>query len=209
MGDPTFSRGPIGWIDEDAMGKVIAGMTMSLDGFVADRDGKAGRLYPDLTALQGTAYMDAEVEATGAVLMGKRTFEMGDPDSYVGNYEFQVPLFVLTHAPPEVAPKQDDRLTFTFVTDGVESAIAQAKAAAGDKAVQVVGGPGVIQQLLRAGLVDELSVDVMPVLLGEGLRLFDGEDLERIQLEKIGVQEVGARTSLRFRVKEVGAGPRP
>jgi len=67
------------------MAKVILGMTTSLDGYVADQDGRAGRLYPDLAALQGTAYMNAVMEETGAVLMGKRTFEMGDPDSYVGN----------------------------------------------------------------------------------------------------------------------------
>jgi riboflavin biosynthesis pyrimidine reductase len=67
--------------------------------------------------------------------------------------------------------------------------------------VQVVGGPNAIRQLLRAGLVDELRVDVMPVLLGAGLRLFGSNGLDRIRLEKIGVQEVGARTSLTFRVK--------
>ena len=83
--------------------KVIAGMTTSLDGFVADRDGSASRLYPDLAALRETAYMKGLIEETGAVLMGKRTFEMGDPDSYVGDYEFQVPIFVLTHNPPQVA----------------------------------------------------------------------------------------------------------
>ena len=158
-------------------------------------------LYTDLAALQGTAYMNGLIDETGAVLMGKRAFEMGDPDSYVGNYEFQVPIFVLTHDPPAVAPKQDERLTFTFVTDGVESAVAKAKAAAGDKAVQVIGGASVIQQLLRAGLVDELHVDIMPVLLGAGLRLFE-TGLDRLALEKIDVQEIGARTSLRFRVKK-------
>jgi hypothetical protein len=78
---------------------VIAGMTTSLDGFVTEAAGSAGRLYRDLDALRGTAYMNAAIEATGAVLMGRRTFEMGDPDSYVGNYEFQVPIFVLTHHP--------------------------------------------------------------------------------------------------------------
>lgn len=144
------------------MAKVIVGMTTSLDGFVADRSGSAGRLFPDLAALQGTAYMNETIEATGAVLMGRRTFEMGDPDSFVGNYEFQVPIFVLTHHPPTTPPKQDEHLTFTFVSDDVASAIEQAKAAAGDKAVQVVGGPSVINQLLLANLVDELHVDVMP-----------------------------------------------
>jgi len=179
-------------------------MTISLDGFVADESGSAGRLYTDLAALQDTSFMNGLIAETGAVLMGKRAFEMGDPDWYVGNYEFQVPIFVLTHHPPAVAPKQDDRLTFTFVTDGVESAVAQAKAAAADKAVQVIGGASIIQQLLRAGLVDELSVDVMPELLGAGLRLFENGSLERITLEKIDVQEIGARTSLRFRVKKGG-----
>lgn len=77
----------------------------------------------------------------------KRAFEMADPDTYVGEYEFQVPIFVVTHEPPTVMPKQDDRLTFTFVTDGVESAVEQAKAAARDKAVQVVGGVSVTRQI--------------------------------------------------------------
>src|SRR6266550_5805234 len=183
------------------MAKVILGMTTSLDGFVADQDGRAGRLYPDLAALSGTAYMNDLIEETGAVLMGKRTFEMGDPDSYVGNYEFQVPIFVLTHHPPRVAPKQDEHLTFTFVTDGVHNAVAQAKSAAGEKVVQVVGGASVAQQLLDAELVDELQVDIMPVFLGTGRRFFDNASLERVRLEKIDTVEIGARTSLRFRVK--------
>jgi hypothetical protein len=119
------------------MAKVVVGMTTSLDGFVADRDGSAGRLYPDLAALRGTDYMNALIAETGAVLMG-RTFEMAeDPDSDVGNYEFQGPS---SCRPTACAgrPKQDEHLTFTFVTDGVEPAIDQARAAAGDKAVQVV-----------------------------------------------------------------------
>jgi len=71
---------------EAPLAKVIVGMTISLDGFVADQNGNAGRLYPDLAALRYTAYMKDAIEQTGAVLMGRRTFEMGDPDSYVGNY---------------------------------------------------------------------------------------------------------------------------
>jgi dihydrofolate reductase len=177
-------------------------MTISLDGFLADQSGKAGRLYPDLAVLKHTAYMKDTIEQTGAVLMGRRTFEMGDHDSYVGNYEFQVPIFALTHHPPSVAPKQDQHLTFTFVTDGVESAVAQAKAAARDKAVQLAGGVSIAQQLLDAGLVDELHVDIMPVILGIGLRSFESSSLERVRLEKISVREVGARTSLRVRIKQ-------
>jgi dihydrofolate reductase len=184
------------------MGRVIVGMTISLDGFVADKDGNVERLYPDLAALRDTAYMKTMIAETGAVLMGRKTFAMGDPDEYVGNYEFQVPIFVVTHRPPRVAPKQDEHLTFTFVTDGVGSALAQARAAAGDKAVVVVGGVNVSQQLLNAGLVDELHIDVMPVLLGEGLRFFDGTDLKHVQIEKTEIEEIGARTALRFRVKK-------
>jgi dihydrofolate reductase len=182
------------------MARVIVSMTTSLDGFVADLGGSAARLYPDLAALRDTAYMKAAIEETGAVLMGRRTFEMGDPDEYVGTYEFQVPIFVLTHHPPATAPKQDERLTFTFVTDGVQSAVAQATAAAGSRAVCVVGGPEVARQLLTAGLADELHVDVMPVLLGSGLRFLDHATLGRVQLAKLGVHEEGARTSLRFRI---------
>lgn len=182
------------------MGKVIAGMTMSLDGFVADADGKVDRLYADFADLRESAYMAATIAATGAVLMGRKTFEMGDPDSWVGTYEFQVPIFVLTHHPPRVPPQQDDRLTFTFVQDGAASAVTQARAAAGDKAVQVVGGVNVIQQLLPAGLVDELHIDVMPLFLGDGLRLFGHGDLGRIDLETIAVESVGQRTGLRYRI---------
>ena len=173
---------------------------MSLDGFVTDEDGSAASLYPDLQALRGTPYMQAAIDQTGAVLMGRKTFAMADPDSYVGEYEFQVPIFVVTHEPPARPPEQDERLTFTFVTDGLESAVRQATTAAGDKAVQVVGGPSLIAQLLQVGLVDELCVDVMPVLLGSGLRLFEDGGLERVRLEKSDVQEVGGRTSLSFRV---------
>ena len=185
------------------MAKVIVGMTLSLDGFVADRNGSADALYPDLAALRDTPYMKALIEETGAVLMGRRTFDMADdPDWYVGNYEFQVPIFVLTNEPPPVTPRQDDHLTFTFVTDGLESAVTRATAAAGDKAVTVVGGARVAQQLLLAGLVDELQVDFMPVVLGEGLRFFESTGAARIQLEKTDVHDVGARTSLRFRVRK-------
>ena len=181
------------------MAWVIAGMTVSLDGFVADAAGSAAALYPDLEALQDSPYMKAMQDQTGAVLMGRRTFEMaGDPDSYADTYELQVPIFVLTHTPPAVAPKRNERLFFTFVTDGVESAVAQAAEAAGERDVTVVGGVDLNRQLLAAGLVDELHVDVMPVLLGSGLRLFDGTP--PLLLEKLGVEEAGARTSLRFRV---------
>ena len=186
------------------MTRVIAGMTVSLDGFIEDADGSAGALYTDLADLQDTTYMKAMQDETGAVLMGRRTFDMGgDPDSWADEgYEFQVPIFVVTHTAPPVAPKGTDRLSFTFVTDGVEAALTRARDAAGDLAVTVVGGADLTGQLLSAGLVNELRVDVMPLLLGAGRRLFDG--VGPLTLEKLGVDEVGARTTLRFRV--VGRG---
>jgi len=165
------------------MGRVIAGMTMSLDGFVEDADGSSGPLYEDVDVLGTSDYMKAMQEETGAVLMGRRTFEMGgDPDSWADEgYEFQVPIVVVTHNPPERSPKGTDRLSFTFVTEGLEVAVARAAEAAGDRAVTVVGGADVTRQLLAAGLVDELRVDVMPVLLGAGLPLSAGVGHRRLE----------------------------
>jgi dihydrofolate reductase len=183
------------------MARVIAGMTISLDGYVEDADGSADALYSDLAALGDSAYMKAIQAETGAVLMGRRTFAMaGDPDTYADTYELQVPIFVVTHEPPATPPKRNERLFFTFVTDGIEAAVARAAAAAADRAVTVVGGPDLIGQLLRARLVDELSIDVMPVLLGAGKRLFDQLPDGRIALEMLGVEQVRARTILRFGV---------
>lgn len=183
------------------MAHVIAGMTVSVDGFVADSSGSTGGLYVDLAAMQSTGYMQAMIAETGAVVMGRNTFGMAeDPDWYAGNYEFQTPIFVVTSEAPRRIPKQDANLTFTFVTDGPAAAIAQAKAAAGDLSVTVVGGPGLIGWLLEAGLVDELRVDVMPVLLGSGTRFLDHVAPAGLHLDKLSVTEVGARTSLRFAV---------
>ena len=112
-----------------------------------------------------------------------------------------VPIFVLTHEIPKRLPKQTDKLTFTFVTDGIESAIRQARAAAGDRDVTVIGGARTAQQCLRAGLADELHIDIMPVLLRSGLRLFEDIGTAQLQLERSTVVELPAgRTHLRFRV---------
>jgi hypothetical protein len=98
------------------MARLIAGMTISLDGFVADANGSAAALYPDLGELQDTPYMKAMQDETGAVLMGRRSLEMAeDPDAYADSYELQVPILVVTHTPPPVPPKRNERLYFTFV----------------------------------------------------------------------------------------------
>lgn len=104
------------------MGNVIIGATLSLDGFMNDRHGEVSRLYPDLEALRRTEMLQEEIQATGAVVMGRRAYDMAQGD--LTDYEYQVPIFVLTHHIPEQAPKgENDRLTVTFVTDGIQSAI--------------------------------------------------------------------------------------
>lgn len=184
------------------MGKVILGMTMSLDGFINDRNGSVAALYPDLAALRDTEPLSESIRNTGAVVMGRNSYAMADdPDWFAGNYEYQVPIFVLTHKPPEKHPKETDDLTFNFVTDGIENAIRKAKAAAGDKDVNVIGAASTAQQCLKAGLADELHVDIMPVLLGGGLRPFEDIDAQQVQLERTKVMELPAgRIHIEFRV---------
>ena len=181
------------------MARVVAGMMMSLDGFVNDREGSVAFLYPDLAAMRESESLQEAMLATGAVVMGRRSYDMAGGD-FTG-YELQVPIFVVTHRAPErVAKGENERLTFAFVSDDVASTIAQAKAAAGDKEVTVIGGGSTIQQCLNASLVDELHIDLWPVLLGGGLRLFEQLDTSDIALERISVAETPLVTELRFRI---------
>ena len=181
------------------MGNIIIGATMSLDGFMNDRHGDVSRLYPDFEALHRTEMLQEEIRTTGAVVMGRRAYDMAAGD--LTGYEYQVPIFVLTHHVPEQGPKgENDRLKVTFITDGIESAIAKARAAAGDKQVTVVGGANTAQQCLRAGLVDEIHIGIVPVLFGEGLRFFEPLVDEQMQLERTRVFESPTRTDLWFSV---------
>ncbi len=182
------------------MSKVIGGMTISLDGFVNDRNGDVSRLYPDLAALVETEILQESIKKTGAVVMGRHAYDMANGD-FTG-YEFQTPIFVLTHHVPEqVAKGENENLSFTFVTEGIESAVAKAKAAAGDQDIEVIGGANIIQQCLKAKLLDELQIGIMPVILGQGLALFEHLETEQIELEKKQVIESPAgRTDILFRV---------
>jgi len=181
------------------MGNVIIGASMSLDGFMNDRHSEVSRLYPDLEALRRTEMLQEEIRTTGAVVMGRRAYDMAEGD--LTNYEYQVPIFVLTHAVPEQGVKgENDHLTVTFVMDGIESAIEKAKAAAGDKQVMVVGGANTAQQCLRAGLVDEIHIGIVPVLFGAGLRFFEPLVTEQMELERTRIFESPTRTDLWFRV---------
>jgi len=150
--------------------------------------------------------MEEAIANTGAVIMGRRMFSGGEgpwendpnPDAWWGdNPPFHAPVFVLTHHAREKVTKEGGT-TFTFVTDGIESAVTQAKAAAGDKDISVAGGADVIQQCINAGLLDELQIHVAPVLLHSGVRLL--ENLSDIKLEKIRVIDTPAVTHLKFRI---------
>jgi dihydrofolate reductase len=182
------------------MGKVIVGISMSLDGYINDDTGSLSKLYPDFESQEFKDYVNKDVASIGAVIMGRKTVDMaGDLDSYAVDYEYQVPIFVLTHNPPEKHPKENENLTFTFITTGIKDAVEQAKKAAGDKDVVCVGGSDVAMQILNAGLADELHTDIIPVLLKSGTRYFDGLK-EEIELEKIKVFEVGQRTGIQFKI---------
>ena len=184
------------------MAKVVLGITTSLDGFINDRNGSVERLYPDLAHWRDSELGEESIRNTGAVVMGWNTFNMAeDPDSLADNYEYQVPIFVLTHHPPQRKPKETNELTLTFVTNGITSAIEQAKAAARDREVNVFGTASIAEQCLQAGLADELQIDIMPVFLGAGLRPFGDIGIEQLQLERIKVVEApSGRTHLRFRI---------
>jgi dihydrofolate reductase len=184
------------------MGKVIAGMSVSLDGYINDQNGSVEKLYSDFSELRKAPSFQEIIKNTGAAIMGRRVYEMADPFSWANDdYEFQTPIFVLTHMPPAKYPKGNDKLSFTFVTDGIESAISQAKKAAGAKDVQVIGGASTFQQCLNAGLCDEISLDIVAVLLGNGQKIFEQIDFEKIILERIKVEAITQiRTSMTFRL---------
>jgi dihydrofolate reductase len=152
--------------------------------------------------------MKESIAATGAVLMGRRMFSGGegpwedDPvaDGWWGDEPpFGVPVFVLTHHARETVTKNGGT-SYTFVTDGIEAALERARAAAGDRNVAIGGGADVVQQYLRAGLLDEIQIHVAPVLLGGGVRLFGDLDRAPVGLEITRVIESPAVTHVRYRV---------
>ena len=153
-----------------------------------------------------TPVMEGEVAGVGAHIMGRGMF--GPPGGGPWGAEpwpgwwgedppFRKPVFVLTHHAREPLTLSDT--TFTFVTDGIESALEQARRAAGDKDVAIGGGADVINQYLTAGLVDEVELHVVPILLGSGARLFDGVG-PGVRLEQVGVVDAPGVAHLRYRV---------
>jgi dihydrofolate reductase len=200
------------------MSKVVFNITVSLDGYVAGpNDGpdlglgeggerlhdwafelaswrephglEGGETNPSSEVLEG-------MSAAGAVVVGKRMFD--NAHGWGDEPPFHTPVFVLTHTAREPLTKSDT--TFTFVTDGIESAIEQAKAAAGDGDVSIGGGASTAHQALKAGLVDEVQLTVAPVLLGGGVRLFEGLGPDDAEFELVRVIEGPKATHLKYRV---------
>ena len=176
-------------------GKVVVIRAMSLDGFIAGpghaMDWIAGALPADEIREQAAA--------TGAMLVGRRTADVGDrmeaekPGSV--DYPFSGPVFVLTHEPPDPPDP-----AVTFLTGDIGEAVATALDAAGERNLEILGAD-VAGQCLRRGLVDEILVYVLPVLLGDGIR-FSSPGLGRIDLEPVSSTRSGAVTILRFRVRK-------
>jgi len=191
------------------MGKVTASMSMSLDGFIAGPNvsvknpmGNGGErlhdwMFSGKTESEAVAFEEQSFKSTGALVMGRRMFDLG-VEPWGDNPVFHTPVFVLSHRPRETVVKQGGT-TYTFVTDGIESALKQAQAVAGDKDVTVAGGASAIQQFIKAGWLDEIQIHLIPILLGEGTRLFGHLD-KSIELETIQVTETPDVTHLRFRV---------
>jgi dihydrofolate reductase len=185
-------------------------MSMSVDGYIAGPDDKPGnpggdgfmRLHDWFVTSRGELSRPAgpagdlidEINATGAVLAGRRTVEQAG--HWQGNHH-GVPIFVPSHRPPD--PSVASYPSVTYVLDGIESAMAQAKAAAGDRNV-LVHGAYTARTALEAGVLDELQIHQIPVLFGAGRRLFDILP-SRIELEIVRVIDTPDATHIRYRVR--------
>lgn len=179
------------------MSTVVLDMAMTLDGFAAGPNHEFDGLHDWFFASshQDSEVAKASVKGTGAIIMGRRAYDIGEE---VGGYidsPYAVPTFVVTHSAPETAASGTQ--TFTFVTDGVESAVEQAKASANGKLVAINGGADIAQQCLKAGLVDEIYIHLVPLMFGKGIRLFDDFP---IRLELLNTISGPAATHLHYRV---------
>ena len=211
------------------MARLRFNISMSLDGFVAGPNqseenplGEGGeQLHEWVVQLEAwrkahgyeggeinasTPIVDESLENVGATVMGRNMFGGDGPwgeepwDGWWGDEPpFHMPVFIVTHHPREPVVKEGGT-TYTFVTDGIESALEQAQEAAGGKDVALAGGASIAQQYLKAGLIDELELHVVPVLLGGGARLFDNLGDAKVGLECTRVVEAPGVTHLTYRI---------
>ncbi len=203
-------------------GKVFFSVTMSLDGFIAPEsiDDLMGQQWMELQqwvfpqrflrenlklGKGGEEGRDNDIvqetfERTGASVMGKRMFDAGEP-AWPEEAPFRTPVFVVTHT--ERDPwERPGGTTFHFVNDGIEIALDLARAAAGDRDVRIAGGGATILEYINAGLVDEFSIALAPVLFGSGIRLFEGVDATCVALEPIRTEPSPRVTHLTYAVRE-------
>jgi dihydrofolate reductase len=192
----------------DSSGAVVLYVSMSLDGFATGPRGDLSILHSWAfgdTARVMSPIVSAEFFASGAVIIGKRTFDAGE-EPWGDDEVFPMPVIVLAHERRGILVKGGT--TFTFVDDGIESALRHARAAAGGRDVTIMGSPAVAQQFLNAGLVDELELHVVSVLLGDGTPLFAPLTRGPIELERIRLIESAGITHLRYRVvRQVHSSP--
>jgi dihydrofolate reductase len=188
-------------------------VSMSLDGFITGPGegvgnplgDDAGRLHDWMFGAKTGADADVLDELyarTGAILMGRRMFDVG-VEPWGDPPPFQMPVFVLTHEAREPLPRRGGT-TYVFVTDGIEAGLEHASAAAGEKDVGIWGGAKIMRQYLKAGLLDEMQIHLVPVLLGDGVRLFEDLGPGRIELERTRVIQTPGATHLRFTVAKRG-----
>lgn len=193
------------------MGRFILDLSMSLDGFIAGPkdDVKPERELAGLDLLHawrfaGKSSTEAETyevekfKPMGAGIVGRRMLDLGI-GPWGENPTFRMPIFVLSHEPRKPITKQGGT-TYYFVTTGIESTWKQAQEAADGKDIMMLGGANAAQQYLKAGLLDEIHLHLVPVLLSEGIRLFENIGTEHIELEQISVIEEPDVTHFRFRV---------
>jgi dihydrofolate reductase len=190
------------------MGKVIAEMTMSLDGYIAGPGisskqpmGTNGQKLHEWIFNKAIAadrqWVDDLRKSSGAVITGNHTYTTAIDDAWEGISPFDAPAFVLCHSVPQ---NQVDE--FTYVTAGIHEALKLAKETAAEKNVWVMGGANTIQQYLKAKLVDELRIHIAPVLLMQGTRLFDNTGHDMVELVKKSVTETPAALHLVFTFKK-------
>lgn len=187
------------------MTTVVLEINLSLDGFVA-ADGSTAEepLGVDGERLRAWATRpDADrapkpATTAGALIAGRRTYDMAVPEWGAGGPDPPTPVFVTTHAPPDQQPADG---VYTFVTGGIEATLEQARSVARERDVRIMGGADIGQQFLAAGLVDEIVVHIVPVLLKEGPRMFENLGPKHIGLEIVEVVDTPAVTHVRYRIQ--------